>query len=283
MADSVAQPNAAQIAHWNAAAGETWVALQDQLDAQIAPLGRRAIDALAPQTGERIVDIGCGCGQTSLQLAEATGPHGRVLGLDVSRPMLAVARARAAALPAGEVDFREGDAQVHAFEPASIDAVYSRFGVMFFADPTAAFGNLRRALRPGGRLAFVCWRGLGDNPWMRVPLTAALQHLHPPPPPNPTAPGPFALADGERVRSILEGAGFQDITVSPHDQQIGHAGLDQTVALALRVGPLGALLREQPEQQPRVAEAIREAVRPFLTPDGVRMDSATWIVRAHAP
>ena len=273
-------PNADQIAYWNAAAGQTWVEFQDRLDRQIDPLGLRAMRAAAPEPGERCLDIGCGCGQSSLELADRIGRTGRVVGLDISRPMLEVARGRAAKAGLSGVQFVEADAQTYAFEPAAFDLLYSRFGVMFFADPAAAFANLGTALRPGGRLAFVCWRPLAENPWMGVPLKAAMSRLAPPPPPDPLAPGPFAFADPERIASVLAAAGFETPTITPHDEKIGAGDLDQSVATALRVGPLGALLREQPDRRDEVIGLLRDSLAPHLTPDGVKMDSATWIVRA---
>jgi SAM-dependent methyltransferase len=275
--------NADQIAYWNAAAGETWAALQDRLDAQIQPLGARALAALAPAAGERVIDIGCGCGQTTLALAGLVGPGGSVLGVDISRPMLEVARRRLGQAGAAQAAVIEADAQTHAFAPGGADAAFSRFGVMFFADPVAAFANIRAGLKSGGRLVFVCWRPLPLNPWMLVPMLAALQHVPPPPMPDPLAPGPFAFADAERVRAILGEAGFADIDISPHDQPIGAGDLDQAVTTALKLGPLGALLREQPDKAPLVVDAVREALSAHMGPDGVRLDSATWIVQARAP
>ena len=271
--------NADQIAYWNNAAGETWAALQDRLDRQIEPLGLRAIEASAPQPGERVLDIGCGCGQTSFELARRVGPSGRVLGVDISAPMLEVARQRAAGA-AANVSFIEADAQTHALQKGGFDLAVSRFGVMFFDDPTAAFRNIGAALRPGGRLAFVCWRPMLENAWMATPLFAAMPLLPPLPPPDPAAPGPFAFADPERVRNILTGAGFEAVDIQPHDQPIGGNDLDQTVAMALKVGPLGAVLREHPHLRDGVVGAIREALAPHVTPKGVMLPSATWIVTA---
>lgn len=274
--------NADQIAYWNALAGETWAALQDRLDRQIEPLGLEAIAALDPRPGERILDIGCGCGQTSLELAQRAGA---VTGADISEPMLTVARRRAAEAGA-DIAFLVADAQTHAFEPASFDAAFSRFGVMFFEDPPAAFANVARALKPGGRLAFVCWRPMAENAWMSAPFAAALPHLPTealPPPPDPTAPGPFAFADPDRVRGILAKAGFADVEIRGHDRKVGGNDLETTVALSLRVGPLGALLREQPQLKDTVVAAIREALAPHAGPDGVFLPSATWIVTARRP
>lgn len=277
---SAEPPNAAQIAYWNEGAGQTWAELQSPMDRQLEPLGRAAMAALAPRAGERILDIGCGSGATTVMLAEAVAPNGEAVGVDISRPMLDVARRRAEGVTG--VSFREADAQAAAFEPASFDAAYSRFGVMFFADPLEAFANIRRALRPRGRLGFICWRAPVENPFMMLPMMAAAQHVSPPPPPEPGAPGPFAFADPERVRSILGGAGFQGVEIAPHDQKIGSGDLETSLGLALRVGPLGALLREHPEQRDRVVASVREALAAHQGPEGVRLESAAWIVTARA-
>lgn len=275
--------NAAQVEYWNAQAGQTWATFQDKLDRQLEPLGETAMDALAPQPGERIIDIGCGSGQTTLALAARVGDGGRVEGVDISVPMLEVARQRAAAHP--NIDFREADAQTHAFPAGMADGVFSRFGVMFFGDPTAAFTNIHKALRPGGRLAFVCWRPLKFNDWMTLPLKAAVEGggIEPPAPPaDPLAPGPFAFADPDRVRGILGDAGFKDVEIKPHDAMIGGNPLDESVELALRVGPLGALLRENPDKRDQVVGAIRDLLAKHVGPDGVRLPGAVWIVTARA-
>lgn len=273
-------PNAQQVTYWNEGAGPTWADLQAPLDRQLAPLGRAAMAALAPGAGEWILDIGCGAGGTSVQLAEAVGADGRVIGADISRPLLEVARRRARDLPG--LSFIEADAQTHAFEADSFDGVFSRFGVMFFADPTAAFVNIRRALKPSGRLAFVCWRAPAENPIMTLPMAAALAHLPAPAPPEPGAPGPFAFADPDRMRAILGAAGFAEITVDPHNEKIGGGDLDTVLGLSLRVGPLGALLREHPDKRDTVIASVRAALAQHDGPDGVKLDSATWIVTARA-
>jgi SAM-dependent methyltransferase len=273
--------NVDQTTFWNKLGGPAWAELSPLLDRQIEGVGRRAMEALAPKPGERLLDVGCGCGQTTLALAEQVGPRGEVIGLDLSRPMLEVARRRAADDGAANVRFEEADAQTTAFEPAAFDGLYSRFGVMFFDDPKAAFRHLLDALKPGGRLAFVCWRGMAENPWMTAPLVAALAALPPgPPPPDPNTPGPFAFADAERVRDILASAGFADITIAPVDAEIGGNSLADSLTLALRIGPLGARLREAPEFRPMVAQAVGDALAPYVRDGGVWMPSAVWIVTA---
>ncbi len=273
--------NAAQIAYWNDAAGQTWAGLQDDLDRQIEPLGRRVLEVLALKAGERVLDVGCGCGQSTLALGELVGVSGAVLGVDISQPMLALARARSSAAP--QVSYAEADAQTIGFASAGFDAIHSRFGVMFFEDPTAAFANLRGALRPGGRLAFLCWRDISENPIMTLPMQAAAKHLPPPEPPTPGAPGPFAFADPERVRGILAAAGFAEIALERQDMLGGGNTLESALGLALRVGPLGRMLREHPDAGPAALADIRAALAARVADGRVRLPSATWIVTARNP
>jgi len=270
--------NAAMSDYWNAGAGETWARYQDQLDRQLASLGAEAMRALPLTSGCRVLDIGCGCGDTTLALAAAVGPAGSVVGVDISRPMLDVARARAAATPAAE--FVEADAQTADLGQGGFDAAFSRFGVMFFSDPPAAFANIRKALKPGAPLAFVCWRPFLDNPWMRDPMAAARDLLPPQPSPDPLAPGPFAFADADRVRAILGAAGFQDVAIAPFDARIGGSGVEQTLGLTFRVGPLGVALRERPDLAEVVADRVRSVLTRYDTADGVLMPAAVWIVTA---
>ncbi len=283
MSETLAAPsNDAQIEYWNTTAGQTWAQHQQQLDRQLALLGTEAMRVLAPASGERILDIGCGCGETAVQLAARVGPSGAVVGVDISEPMLEVARRRPTPDGAGRPEFRDLDVQTADLGQGVFDGAFSRFGVMFFADPAAAFGNIRAALKPGGRLAFVCWRAFQDNPWMREPMAAAAPLLPPLPPVDPTAPGPFAFADDGRVRAILTEAGFRDIAVDPFDTRIGGSNVEETVNLTLRVGPLGRILRELPQMADPVVGAVRGAIQPYETPQGVLMPAAVWIVSAKA-
>jgi len=245
--------------------------VQEPLDRQLSPLGLRAIAALNPTHGERILDVGCGAGQTILQLAEIVGPTGHVAGVDISSGFLAIASRRSASL--SNVEFIEADAQTHAFPPRSYNAIYSRFGVMAFADPTAAFRNLRGALTPGGRLAFVCWRSLDENELDSLPLRAAgLEHL--------VDKTPFSFDKPAAIHRVLAAAGFQDVDVSPHDQPVICGDLDATLSVILSVGALGAVLRQTPALRPEVEPAVRRALRSRDGPGGVTLGAATWIVRA---
>jgi SAM-dependent methyltransferase len=282
-----AGPNAEQIEYWNALAGRTWVTFQPFIDLQLNPLGQRVMERLAIAARERVLDVGCGCGCCSLELAHRVGPAGTVTGVDLSTVMLERAREAARAAGLTNVHFENADAQTHGFSSASFDVLFSRFGVMFFRDPVAAFTNLHGALRPGGRLGFVTWQGLQRNVWMHVPLHAALPHLPPQPAPDPAAPGPFAFADPDRMRNILTRAGFAALQIEPLHETLsigGSQSLDQTVAILLRIGPLGRALGEATDEvRARVAGSVRQAVAPFLTPDGVRMPAAAWLVTARQP
>jgi SAM-dependent methyltransferase len=280
-------PNAQQISYWNEQPASKWVELESKLDAQIAQLGLATMDRAGVQAGDRVLDVGCGCGQTVLQLAERVGTQGSVTGIDVSSVMLSRAGARAEAGGYTQVRLENADAQTAALPAAGFDLVFSRFGVMFFADPTAAFANLRAALDPRGRLAFVCWQGIDRNPWMRVPLVAAAQHVPLPAPPPPGAPGPFAFADAERVQSILEGAGFRNVELESVEREVlvgGEGPLEQAVEFVLQMGPTGAALRQAEAEidRPALLASVREALAPYAGPRGVRMPSASWIASARA-
>jgi SAM-dependent methyltransferase len=272
--------NEAQITHWREQGGEAWVRGQNRMDRQLSPVGDLARERLAPKSGEAVVDVGCGTGQTTLQLADAVGPNGRVLGVDISTPMLALARERAATRD--NVSFLEADAQTHSFAPASFDALFSRFGVMFFDDPVAAFTNLGATMRPGGRLSFVCWRPLELNLWMSEGVRVIASLIPPPPPPPPDAPGPYGFADPHRVRAILTSAGWSGVEIVPHDIAITVAvDLDEAIAGLQEVGPTANLLREAPAATKAEAlDALRAAFAPKIGPEGLKAMAAVWIVYA---
>jgi SAM-dependent methyltransferase len=259
--------------------------MQRDLDAQLEPFGLAVMNKLGLVSGERVLDVGCGAGATSLTLADRVRP-GQVVGIDISDPLLARARDRGEGIE--NLRFEPADAQTFVFSGPSYDAVFSRFGVMFFADPIAAFRNLRTALRTGGRLGFVCWRAIRDNPAFVVPLEAALPFLPEPPRPwDPAAPGPFAFADQDRIQGILDGGGYGDVDIAPHDTELVFAGgrdIDAAVDLALQIGPLGRAVSALPDTtNARVRAAVRDALAPYHGPLGVTLPSATWIVTARRP
>lgn len=276
--------NEEQITYWNEKAGPRWVEIQERLDKQLVSFGTAVLDGAAIKPGDRVLDIGCGCGATTLDAARRTAPTGSATGADISRPMLARARERAAAASIANASFIEADAQVYPFQP-EFDAVISRFGVMFFADPPTAFANIRRALKPGGRMCFICWRPMIENPWVIVPMQAAAKHIElPPPPPDPHAPGPFAFADNNRVRGILTSAGFAEVKIDKHDARLSIGGatdLDRAVKASMDIGPVNSLLADKSDDiRAKVRDSIREALRPLQSAEGVVMDWAAWVVSA---
>lgn len=277
--------NEQQTTYWNEDAGPLWVAYQERLDRHIEPAGLAAMDAAEVKSGEHVLDIGCGCGGSSLELARRVGDSGRVVGADLSGPMLARARERAEEAGLSHLTFVQADAQTYAFEQASFDLMFSRFGVMFFEDPVAAFRNMRGALRPGGRACFLCWRPVQENPWILVPMMAAAQHVEMPAPPAPGEPGPFAFGDPDRVRAILSEAGFEAISINPHDEaRAFEQSVQEAVDFLQHIGPLSRLLTDvDGQKRTEVLDAVAKALEPYAGPDGVTTPRAMWIVRAENP
>jgi|GEM_PF-891869 len=248
---------------------QVWAEEHVHIDRQLSPLGMAAMDALQPAAGETILDIGCGAGQTLLQLADGVGPEGRVIGVDIAAPLLAVARQRTSHLP--QVQLVEADAQTWPAPDASADAVYSRFGVMGFTDLVAAFTNLRRILRPGGRLAFVSWRPLAENELDHLPLAAAGFAA-------PVDRSPFSLSDPDSIRPILQAAGFTGITITAHDSLVSSGDIDTMTDVLLKVGPLGRILRAAPDLHPGARQRLRHVLATRGNPASVALRAAVWIV-----
>jgi len=279
-------PNADQIDYWNSDVGERWARFQDRLDGMLQPFSAAVLDVAGIEPGERILDIGCGCGATTFDAAAKTGASGRALGVDISAPMVARARARATEL-GSPAEFMLADAAAHDFGASAFDLLVSRFGIMFFAEPAAAFTHMKRALAPSGRVAFVCWRPMKENGWVSVPLFAALPHLPEQEPPVPGAPGPFAFADPERFRGILKEAGYRDIAIDPFDTELTLGKGPDPVALALEqtleIGPLSRALKDQPEEiRARTTDAVREALVKHEANGEIRLGGAVWLVSARA-
>jgi SAM-dependent methyltransferase len=277
--------NAAQAEYWNRTAGQRWTDRQEEQDLVLRPISDRLIAAADAKPGQRVIDVGCGCGATTIDFAARVMPGGEVLGLDISEPMLARARERApSTLPAR---FVLADATVYDFEPAWANLAVSRFGVMLFADPARSFANLRQGMKSGGRLAFACWREAKQNPFFVVPLREAKKHAPPQPETNPDDPGPFAFADDARVRRVLTTPGFADIVVTPQDLDLDIAigrGLDAAVTGALSIGPTSRILDGQPEAVRAAAAAdIRKALSERAHGDSVPLGAAIWIVTAVNP
>jgi SAM-dependent methyltransferase len=278
-AAELAMSNDGQIEYWNGPAGRKWVDVHRQLDVMLSPITAALLDRAAIEAGERVVDVGCGCGDTTIAIAEKGAA---VWGIDISEPMLAVARSRRP--EAGEVAFSQADASSQTFTPDH-SLVFSRFGVMFFDDPRAAFGNLRTALTAQGRVCFACWQPPNRNPWIAV-AGAAVQPFLPEPsePPDPRAPGPFAFSDADYQQDILSAAGFTDITIESFTPTLRLADtLDGAMTFLQEVGPLSRALVEL-DDKPRQAalDAAREALAPFATTTGLEMGAACWLTHARA-
>ena len=281
--------NEAQKAFWNGDTGQNWVTHDDLMEAMLQPIGHAVLDVLSPEQGANALDIGCGCGHQSLSLAERVGPEGSVTGIDISAPMLALARqlAQADATPRGAVSFLEADAQEHGFAEASFDCAFSRFGVMFFEHPHAAFSNIHRAMKPGAQLAFCCWQPRAVNPFMTLPARAAMALLPPPPDMPPRAPGPFAFEEPEYIEEILGAAAFNAIDISPMEAPLVFGrglALREIVENLVNIGPIAQLMREAPaELQEPVREKVVGALEPFYTENsGITLDGRFWVVTATA-
>ena len=274
--------NQAQIDYWNGPTGEKWAKYQGEMDRTLADSAEAALALAAAQPGERVLDIGCGAGGTSLLLADAVGPGGAVTGVDVSQPMLKLARARA---KAKNIQFVEADAATHPFRP-EFDLIFSRFGVMFFVDPAAALANIRKAGREGARLAFICWRSVAENEWAALPYSIARPLLPEQPSVDPGAPGPFAFADAERLRGILEIAGFSAIQIDPFQgfMNLGHTPEGAAFQSTNLMGPTSRALRDVDQAtRARVMAAIVDALAKMQTGGGeIRLRTACWLVSATA-
>lgn len=272
--------NTSQIEFWNGPAGARWVEHQEASDRRLSTISDALMEFSAVKRGEGVVDIGCGCGETTFALAKAVGSSGDVLGVDISEPMLAVARARAES-SGSQIKFIQADAAHHAFEPR-FDLVFSRFGTMFFAEPAPAFANIRTALRPGGRIAFVCWCTPAENPWITVPLDATSDLLPPQPPADPHAPGAFALADPDRVETILRAAGFSDIRIERLDTAMNlGSSLDEAIEIVLSIGPLARIAVEVDEEtRASIRARLLATLQNFADSDGITLPAASWLVGA---
>jgi SAM-dependent methyltransferase len=283
MSTTPAVSNDEMQAYWNGPAGEKWVRLQDQLDVGLQPFADAVFAAAMLQTGEAVLDVGCGCGATTLQAAKLVGTSGRATGVDISAPMITRARDRACAQNLGNASFACVDAQSGQPDGTPFDVLVSRFGVMFFSDPEKAFAKLRGSIRPSGRLSFICWQGLDRNPWLLLPALAAMKHVAIQPPADPQAPGPFAFADADRVSKILVAAGWRDVAYAPFERPIAIGGdkLEDAVEFMMEMGPAAQALRDADDAtRHQVRESLAEAMSPHLRPGGVQMDSAAWVFTA---
>ena len=282
--DNAAAPNAEQIAYWNGPGGERWLAHQERQDEVLAPVFDALFARVGALDGEHVIDVGCGCGTTTIELGRRVGSGGRALGVDVSAPM--VARARARVPPGLQVEFAQADATVHRFDPKRAGLLFSRFGVMFFDDPVASFANLHRGLQSGGRVLFACWREARANPWVMLPLAAVTRHVPRLPELGPEDPGPFSFASETRVRRVLADAGYGQIALEPVDLLLDIAtggGIEGALETTTRVGPASRALSDQPAAlQTAALDELRAALAPHLDGGRIPLAGAIWIVSARA-
>jgi SAM-dependent methyltransferase len=286
MSESTPTANAEQVEYWNGEAGERWAQQDEMMAKLLQPIAVDLLDHADLAGCSSAIDVGCGGGSQSLLLAQRLGPGARVLGVDISGPLLRVARERAEAASedTAALKFVQADAASHAFDPGAHDLLFSRFGVMFFDDPLAAFSNLRAALNDRGRLAFVCWQSLQDNPWVWLSVQAALRFVPPPDPMDPEAPGPFAFANPARLEGILREAGFDNVAITHHEVTMRWAAADTlegNVAGMIQIGPVSSLLTDQGDDVRRqVEEAVIDLMREFYDGKALNLPGATWLVTA---
>jgi SAM-dependent methyltransferase len=279
----IPSPSNAQAEYWNGPAARPWAEQHERQDRALASLAAAALDLAAPQPGEHVLDIGCGSGTTVLELATRVGPSGHVFGADISALSVAWARERIAAAGIRHAEVIGADVATHPFVAGSFDLAFSRLGVMFFTDPTAAFANVHRAMRPAGRLALAVFRQASENPWPSAPV-AAVRHLLPPmPPPAPDEPGMFSWGDPARVQRILEGAGFREVVLTPVNldyQLAGAGGAAEAAEFALLFGPLTRVSGVSAAQREAVRSTLQGFFQSYATPQGVALPSTFWIVQA---
>lgn len=279
--------NDAESVIWNGAVGSAWARHAEHYDATLAPFGEAVMERLQLQADASVLDVGCGTGATTVELARRVSP-GSAVGVDLSSPMLVAAQRRAGAGGTENLAFHRVDVGADEIPGGPYDVAFSRFGVMFFDDPVAAFANIRRSMVPGGRLGFICFKGPFENPFIVTPLLAAASLLQLPPPPGPGQPSPFSLADPDQTRSMLESAGFDQIVIDDGPTEAVLGGADDLDALALRVleqNPLSGPALGSVDGSVRAAAiaATADAVRPFVVGDRATLGAATWVVTAVNP
>jgi SAM-dependent methyltransferase len=278
--------NAAQQEYWNTVAGPRWVGLGGFVEQRVRAVNDLLLARSAVAAGERVLEIGCGTGAATVPFAEAVGERGRVVGIDISEPMLAGARQRVAESGLRNISLLQADAQTHRFDPDSFDLITSRFGVMFFADPIAAFRNVLPAARRGGRLCFACWAALEDNRHWLIPYEVALRHLGSPAPKDPHAPGPMAFSEPGYVRSFLGTAGFDAIEIHRETPDIIGSTPEEEAEHACIMGPSGRLIDEKsPDEATRetIRREMTEAFAAYAEGGGMLLPSTVFLVTARRP
>jgi SAM-dependent methyltransferase len=281
------EANKDQAAFWNADAGQCWTRFHADLDAMHAEVTALLMATCAARPGESVLDIGSGAGGSTFELARAVGPEGQVLGLDISAPLVTEAREIAAASGVSNARFDLGDAQDMALPRAAFDLAASRFGVMFFADPLAAFRNIATALKTGGRFVFVAWAGPEHNPWFATPGRIAQARLGALPPSPPEAPGPMAFRDADRVVGLLGAAGFEEARAEPVDLHLVlPGGIPAALNLLRHIGPIPGVIRAHggtEEDVQAIHAEVAEAFAAYAGRDGLALPARVACFSAHRP
>lgn len=279
--------NDEQIEYWNGDAGQGWVDRDKQMEKSLGIFGDLVIEAANIQVDEKVLDIGCGCAATSFKILDQVGPTGRVLGVDISAPMLAVAKDKTSKLSDDQrsaITFKQADASTFSFEEGVYDLLFSRFGVMFFSGPADAFANMRKSLKPGGRLTFLCWGPVKENQWITLPLNAALKHAPPPEPSPPNAPGPFGFSNPDYIQEVLNKAGFSNINIEAvyPKMMLGQDQKKEQIAdFFLEVGPVASITADCDQTLiDKVRESIHEAIMPHYNGQTVNLKTSCWVVTA---
>ena len=275
--------NQEQKEFWNEKKGKIWVSLESNIDKMLGPLGHHAIKILNPKSGEKILDIGCGTGSTSQSLSKLVGENGLITGIDISEPILSFAKNRLENRNIKNIDFIQEDAQTFNLSNFNYDAIFSRFGIMFFEDPFFAFKNIKKSLNSRGRITFICWSNREENDWITLSSKVASQFLELPPKNNPREPGPFAFEEYSYIKEILTKSGWKNINIKNHKENIivGKT-LDHAAAFLSKMGPMSVPFENSNEKtKAKVIEALKECYSKYLIPKGVEFHFSTWIVSAY--
>jgi len=276
---------------WSGHGGLKWLRFQEILKKGLSVFGQKAIIAASIDAGNRVLDIGCGCGDTTFDIARLVGKYGHVHGVDISNLILNEVsnsgQCRDEKRYLHNLSFECADVQSHQFEPNIFDVAYSRFGVMFFSNPIAAFTNIRQTLQPDGRLVFICWQSITTNQWVSLALDVVANHISLPPPSNTKEPDAFSFGDPKRVQKILEVAGFIDISIQNYETQFNiGADIDEAVTFLTHMGPASCVIESlefSSATRGHIITDLFEAIAPYETEDGVNLGAATWIVTARKP
>lgn len=275
--------NQEQKEFWNEKKGKIWVSLESNIDKMLGPLGHHAIKILNPKSGEKILDIGCGTGSTSQSLSKLVGENGLITGIDISEPILRFAKNQLENRNIKNIDFIQEDAQTFNLSNFNYDAIFSRFGIMFFEDPFFAFKNIKKSLNSRGRITFICWSNREENDWITLSSKVASQFLELPPKNNPREPGPFAFEEYSYIKEILTKSGWKNINIKNHKENIivGKT-LDHAAAFLSKMGPMSVPFENSNEKtKAKVIEALKECYSKYLIPKGVEFHFSTWIVSAY--